>query len=46
MMASFYYQDHNAFLFKFVFSLGYKETNGKINLAIEATNGILVLLVK
>ena len=36
----------NAFLFKLVFSLGYKETIGKISLSIEATNGILVLVVK
>ena len=36
----------NAFLFKFVFSLGYKETIGKISLIIEATNGILVLVPK
>ena len=36
----------NAFLFNFVFSLGYKETIGKNSLTIEATNGILVLVVK
>ena len=36
----------NAFLFKFVFSLGYKESIGKISLTIEATDGILVLVLK
>jgi len=49
MMASFYCQDQNAcqnaFLFKFVFSLGNKETIGKISLTTEATNSILVLIV-
>ena len=34
----------NASLFKFVFSLGKKETIGKISLAIEATNSIPVLV--
>ena len=36
----------NAFLFKFVFSLGNKEIIGKISLTIEATNSILGLVVK
>ena len=48
MMASFYYQDQNAFqnafLFKFVLSL--EETIGKISLTIEVTDNILVLVVK
>ena len=36
----------NAFLFKFIFSLGNKETIGLISLTIEATNSILALVVK
>lgn len=36
----------NALLLKFVLSLGNKKTIGKITLTIEATNSILVLLVK
>ena len=36
----------NAFLFKFVFSRGNKKTIGKISLTIEASNNILVLVVK
>ena len=36
----------NAFLFKFVSSLGNRETTGKISLTIEATNSVLVLVVK
>ena len=35
----------NAFLFKFVFSLGNKKTIGEISLTIEATNKILVFVV-
>ena len=45
-----YYQEHNALLnalfFKIFLSLGNKETIGKISLTIEATNSILVLVVK
>ena len=36
----------NAFLFKFSFSVGNKETIKKISLTLEATNSILVLVVK
>ena len=36
----------NAFLFKFVFSLGNKEKIGKISVTIEASNSILVSVVK
>ena len=36
----------NPFVFKFVFSLGSKETIGNISLSTEATNSILVLVVK
>ena len=36
----------NALLFKFVFSLGKKETFGKRSLTMDTTNSILVLLVK
>ena len=49
MMALFYCQEQNVlskcFLFKFVFSLGKKDTIGKISLKIEATKGMLVLVV-
>ena len=36
----------NVFLFKFVFSLGNRETIRKISLTIEATNNILILIEK
>ena len=36
----------NAFLFKFDLSLENKDTIAKISLLIEATNSILVLVVK
>ena len=36
----------NAFLFKFVFSVGNKETIKKVSLTLEATNSILVLVEK
>lgn len=46
-MALFYYQAQNTFLFKFVSSLGNKETIiGKISFTKEAINHILVLVVK
>ena len=50
-MTLFYYQDQNAlskcFLIQiFPLSHGNKEKNGKISQTIEATNGILVLVVK
>ena len=51
MMALFYYQEENALskfflIFKFVLSLGNKQTIGKMSLTKEAINSILVLVVK
>ena len=51
MMALFYYQEKNALskcflIFKFVLSLGNKQAIGKISLTKEATDRILVLVVK
>ena len=50
LMTLIYYQDENVlskcFLIQICFSLGNKETIGKISLTIDVTNSILVLVVK